>query len=78
MAVPVPVDRLYTYALPAGVSAQPGVRVEVSFGRQSYVGLVVEGPTESLEGIKPEQVKPLRRVLDKTPILPPDIMALAR
>ena len=28
-----PIDQVYTYAVPAGLSVQPGVRVSLPFGR---------------------------------------------
>ena len=39
--LPVPLQGLFTYAIPEGVAVAVGVRVVVSFGRsKTYVGLV--------------------------------------
>ncbi len=51
VALPVPLYRVFDYSLPADMSALPnttatqipqiGSRVEVSFGRQTLIGIVV-------------------------------------
>lgn len=64
--VPVPVDAVFTYSVPDGMSgrARPGARVAVTFGRKKgYVGVIVRR-----HGERPEfKCKPLDAVLDDEP-----------
>ena len=48
VAVPLPVDRTFDYALPAGGQADPGARVLVPYGGRRVVGVVVgsRGPED--------------------------------
>lgn len=73
VAVPVPLRRPFDYLAPHPLPP-PGCRVEVSFGPQTLVGLVVEHPAES--ALPREKLKPVKRVLDERPVLGPDILAL--
>jgi primosomal protein N' (replication factor Y) (superfamily II helicase) len=66
VAVPLPVDELYTYGVPAGVEVQPGHAVQVSFGRRRLTGYVVEMADQAPAGIK---VKDIDRVIDPVPVL---------
>ena len=65
--LPVPLQGLFTYAIPEGVAVAVGVRVVVSFGRsKTYVGLVAR-----LHNNKPQgyDVKPIQQVMDSEPIV---------
>ncbi len=65
--LPVPLQGLFTYAVPDGMMVAAGMRVMVSFGRsKTYVGLVAR-----LHDNKPEgyHVKTLQQVLDAEPIV---------
>src|SRR5438094_1523984 len=42
VAVPVPLDQLFTYKLDSGISSEPGGRVLVSFRNRRLVGIVTE------------------------------------
>src|SRR5690348_13088845 len=42
VAVPVPLDQVFTYRLDDGISPRPGSRVLVPFRRQRLVGVVTE------------------------------------
>ncbi len=42
VAVPVPLDAVFTYRLPDGACPAPGSRVLVPFGRQRLIGIVTE------------------------------------
>ena len=65
--LPVPLQALFTYAVPEGVTVEEGVRVLVSFGRSKrYVGLVARVHDRKPEGY---QVKPLLQVLDDRPLV---------
>ena len=65
--LPVPLQGMFTYAVPEGMSVGVGCRVLVSFGRsKTYVGVVAR-----LHGQPPEgyRVKPIGQLLDASPIV---------
>ena len=69
-------DRLYTYAVPEGMSVRPGQLVAAPFGPRTVEGFVV-----SLSGecdLPPEKLRPLSRVVQEEPVILPDLMELAR
>src|SRR6201997_1492905 len=74
VALPVPVDRAFTYAL-NGAEARVGTRAIVPFGGQRLVGVIVrvhdEAPAADVE------VKPVQQVLDDAALLPDELMRLA-
>lgn len=75
VALPVPLDRAFTYEL-RGLEAEVGARVMVPFGGQRLVGVVV-----GLHDIAPGDgvdVKPVELVLDDAALLPAELMELAR
>ena len=71
VAVPRPLRRLFDYATEAPLAA--GVRVRVPFGRASVIGVVVAGQEAS-----EHRLKPVQSVLDETPLLTPDLLALGK
>ena len=75
VALPVPLDRVFTYAL-GGRSAAVGARVLVPFSGQRLVGVVLrlhdERPAADVE------VKPVELVLDAEPLLTADLLELGR
>ena len=76
VAVPLPLPPL-TYAIPSTLAGQvaPGVRVRVPVGRRRLVGVVVAFAEAAPPGVN---VRPLEGVLDCEPVLPPDLLDLAR
>ena len=65
--LPVPLQGMFTYAVPEGMSVGVGCRVLVSFGRsKTYVGVMAR-----LHGQPPEgyRVKPIGQLLDASPIV---------
>ncbi|MGC8763458.1 MAG: replication restart helicase PriA [Acidobacteriota bacterium] len=75
VALPLPPRKTFTYALPEeGPDAPPGCRVRVPFAGRRLVGWVV-GPGEALEK---GPVKEVEEVLDRTPLLPPELLAFTR
>ena len=69
IVLPLPLDGLFTYSVPAQLSeqAEAGRRVLVPFGRnKSYVGIIAEIHNRKPEGF---QVKDILQVLDAQPIL---------
>ena len=65
--LPVPLQGMFTYAVPEGMSVAVGVRVLVTFGRsKNYLGIVAK-----IHEVKPEgyAVKPVQAVMDAEPIV---------
>lgn len=78
VAVPSPLHRLFDY-LPSrdGATAlEPGMRVQVPFGRGRSIGVLIEIARNT--DFDPAKLKRVQTVLDATPILPDDILAMAR
>ncbi len=76
VAVPVPMDRTYTYAVPMRLAGRvaPGCRVVVPFGSRTHIGVVL-----ALRSERPSfRVRELGKVLDPDPALGPDLIDLAR
>ncbi|AFU18376.1 primosomal protein N' [Actinobacillus suis] len=74
MALPVPLHRYFDYLLPPFLSAVKGVRVEVPFGNQTKIGVVVDFPETS--DVPEEKLKPIKTVLDLEPIFDDEIWTL--
>ncbi len=75
VALPVPVDRLFSYAIPQAMQqdAMAGCRVLVSFGNRVLTGLIVSTlPAAPLN----KKTKPLLDVLDETPSFTPEMLEL--
>ena len=67
LILPVPLQGLFTYAVPEGMAVGIGCRVQVTFGRsKTYLGIVAR-----LHDRKPEgyEVKPVQQVIDASPIV---------
>ena len=67
LILPVPLQGLFTYAIPEGMSVRDGMRVLVPFGRnKTYMAIVAK-----VHDVKPEgyQVKPIAQVMDGEPIV---------
>jgi primosomal protein N' len=78
VALPVPRLGLLTYAVPDGVAVAPGVRVSVPLGRRTATGFVVALDPPLDAGIAAAGLKPVLRVIDATPLVPPPSIALAQ
>jgi len=73
VALPVPANGgVFTYRLREG-AIEPGRRVLVPLGRRTATGVVL-GPAGSIRG----ELRDVLRVLDDEPLLPPDVLRLAR
>ena len=74
VALPVPLDRTFTYAV-NGTVPSVGARVLVPFSGQRLMGVVVrvhdDPPADEIE------VKPVQQVLDDAPLLSDELMRLA-
>ena len=75
VALPVPLDRSFTYRLGA-LEVEVGARVVVPFAGQRLVGFAVrlhdEAPPPEID------VRPVERVLDEAALLGPELLELAR
>ncbi len=76
IALPVPLDRTFTYQVPPELvpSVQLGRRVLVPFGRKKLSGIVVGFPEKSAL----QTIKPLIDVLDATPTFSEEMLKLTR
>ncbi len=76
VAVGRPVRGEFTYVIPEDMTGrlEPGQRIHVPFGRGTALGFFL-GPASSPveEGI---QLKPIQRVLEESPSLPPDLIGV--
>jgi primosomal protein N' (replication factor Y) len=75
VALPVPLDRAFTYEL-GGLEAEVGARVMVPFGGQRLVGVVV-----GLHDVAPAddvEVKRVQEVMDEAALLPDELMELGK
>jgi primosomal protein N' (replication factor Y) len=67
VALPLPLDRLFTYRLDADAPVPPrGGRVVVGFRRRRLVGFAIETTAEEPEGVR---LKAVERVLDTEPAI---------
>jgi primosomal protein N' (replication factor Y) len=75
VALPLPLDRTFTYAV-NGVAPAIGARVLVPFSGQRLMGIVLRVHDEPLpEGV---EAKPIQTVMDVEPLLDNTLMELAR
>ncbi len=75
VALPVPLDRAFTYEL-GELEAEVGARVMVPFGGQRLVGVVV-----GLHDVSPAEdvdVKKVQQVMDEAALLPDELMELGK
>jgi primosomal protein N' (replication factor Y) len=74
VALPVPLDQTFTYAV-NGATPAAGARVLVPFSGQKLMGVVIRlHDTPPADGI---EIKPIQQVLDDAPLLPAELMQLA-
>ncbi|MBX7197454.1 MAG: primosomal protein N', partial [Sandaracinaceae bacterium] len=77
VAVPVPVDRPFTYALPEALAdgVVPGARVLVPFGSRRLLGVVIDvRPRKETD----QRLKSIVTVVDREPVLPPELLSFLR
>ncbi|SNT70540.1 replication restart DNA helicase PriA [Psychrobacter sp. LV10R520-6] len=84
VALPVPLYRVFDYSVPVDSISMPkpvlpqiGSRVEVSFGRQTLIGIVVAHIAQTDSTVPSNKLKPINHCLDDTPILDERMLALA-
>ncbi len=74
IALPVPLDRTFTYALRLGQIVQRGMRVVVPFRNEKLIGVVTAVMVDPPADV---EVKSLEAVLDDEPLLSEQLLALA-
>ncbi|MGB6975486.1 MAG: primosomal protein N' [Terracidiphilus sp.] len=74
VALPVPVDRTFTYAIPEGAKPVRGGRVIAPFRGQKLIGVVTQ-----ISSVPPAdfETKAIETVLDEEPLLSDELMQLA-
>ncbi len=87
VALPVPLYRVFDYSLPADSSAllngtsahipPIGSRVEVSFGRQTLIGIVIAHIAATDSDVPINKLKPINKCLDADPILDSNMLKMA-
>ncbi len=73
IALPIRIDKLYTYRSPEEISN--GCRVLVSFNNTLHTGIVFEKNDEPDPELK---YKEILEIVDESPIIPDDLMSLAK
>ncbi len=78
VALPVPLDQAFTYAVPAGLRIATGMRVRVPWGRRTLIGVVVAVHRRLPEGVESASLRAVERVLDDEPILDDVLLEMSR
>jgi primosomal protein N' (replication factor Y) len=74
VALPVPLDRTFTYLVSAGTDLQPGARVIVPFRNEKLIGVAVDLHSKAPVDF---EAKPIETVLDEEPLLSAHLLELA-
>lgn len=76
VAVPAPLNNGFDYLATPDTpqSLQPGCRLRVPFGRKDKIGVLLEERQQST--VAPDKLKPIKAVIEKTPCLTAELMAL--
>ncbi len=77
IAVPVPVDKPFTYGIPEKLAADvvPGARVLVPFGARRLLAVVIAVRPRREDEVK---LKDIVAIVDREPVLPPELLAFLR
>ncbi|HZY09807.1 MAG TPA: primosomal protein N' [Bacteroidota bacterium] len=78
LAIPVALDKLFTYIVPREFhnAVKRGVRVLAPFGKRTVIGIVVDTSTTSQ--IAPKKLKSIHDILDTEPILSEELLSLSK
>ncbi|MBK8941825.1 MAG: primosomal protein N' [Polyangiaceae bacterium] len=78
VAVPVPLAKPFSYEIPAALAASvaPGARVLCDFGRRQLMGIVLT--VEEREPAPGVSYKPLRAVVEATPVVSAELLGFLR
>jgi primosomal protein N' (replication factor Y) (superfamily II helicase) len=77
VALAVPLDMVFTYAIPPGMEPVVGGRVLVPFRQQRLSGIVVE-LHDRLPQVKAQQIKKVIEALDLSPVLDEQLLKLGK
>jgi len=78
VALPVPLYRVFDYGVPADLSLpEIGSRVEVSFGRQTLIGIVIAHIAQADSDVPVSKLKTINQCLDDEPIVDSAMLRLA-
>jgi len=79
VALPVPEDRLFDYAVPAALAdeAEPGRRALVPLGRRRVTGVIVERANAASPGAR-GKLRVLSQIVDPEPVLARDLLSILR
>ena len=78
VALPVPLYRVFDYGVPADLSLPKiGSRVEVSFGRQTLIGIVIAHIAQADSDVPVSKLKTINQCLDDEPIVDSAMLRLA-
>ena len=69
------VDRLFSYAVPEGLSLLPGHQVSVPFGPRKVEGFVVS--LSDITKVPPEKIRSVLGLVRPEPVILPEMMELA-
>jgi primosomal protein N' (replication factor Y) (superfamily II helicase) len=72
VAIPVAVDKVFTYVVPPELTATAGCRVLVPFGRRIVTGLIVDTPAAATLS----SLKSVVDILDPSPVVTPELLQL--
>ena len=75
VALPVAVDQLFDYWLPAGLEIPAGTVLRTRLGRRRLLGVAVG--VSSTSALAPERITPIDEIAAEVPPLPDDLRALA-
>ena len=78
IAVPVPIDKPFTYLVPSALASDvvPGARVLIPFSGRRLMGVVIE--RRARRDDDSPKLKAIVAVVDATPVLPPELLAFLR
>jgi len=74
VALPIPIDRAFTYAVPEGVAPQRGARVVAPFRNEKLIGVVTQVHSKAPEDF---EVRAFEVLLDDEPLLSDPLLDLA-
>ena len=74
IAVPVPLRRTFDYLMPAGHAPIAGIRCAINFSGREMIGVIIEPGEPPADGNY--KLKPVRKIIDETPVIDHDILAL--
>lgn len=73
VAIACPLRTTFDYAIPTGMSLEPGIRVKVPFGKRVVTGMVISTKSETSLTC---EIKAILEILDDAPLLSSHLLAL--